>query len=134
MISSVLVISFLVWFGTPKTKLCSFALLKIKMFVFDSSVLHVQPSILCCRYSLLVTGEAYVDTDALGSPISFQTRNVTRTVYNGSLVNSTFTFNGLLPHSSYQVQVNASNRAGFIMSNLIAFSTSQDGKLSRPRW
>ena len=78
------------------------------------------------RYSLLVTGDAYVNTDSQGRPVTYETRVITRVAYNGSLFNSSY--NGLLPYSSYQIQVNASNRAGYIMSNSIALSTLPDGK------
>ena len=77
---------------------------------------------------MLVTGDAYINTDLLGNPITYETRRITRTAYNGSLVNAVFLYNGLLPNSNYQIQVNASNRAGFIMSNIVSLSTLPGGK------
>ena len=82
------------------------------------------------RYSLLVTGDAFVNTDSQGRPLSYETRVATRVAYNGSLANSPFSYNGLLPYSSYQIQVNASNRAGYIISNSVGLSTLPDGKFT----
>ncbi len=75
----------------------------------------------------MVTGEFYINMNPDGSPTSYQTQNVTRLVYNGSLVNRNFTYAGLLPYSHYRVQVNASNRAGFILSNTVGIPTAAAG-------
>ncbi len=76
----------------------------------------------------MVFGEFYTNTDIIGNPITYETRNVTKMVYNGSLTNSSFTYLGLLPFSYYKVHVNASNRAGYLLSNIVAFPTSAAGE------
>ena len=77
----------------------------------------------------MVSGDFYMSVDSNGIPISYQTRNVTKLFYNGSRVNANFDYSGLLPFGSYKVQVNASNRAGYILSNHVIFPTSAAGEL-----
>lgn len=72
---------------------------------------------------MTVTGEFYIDRDSLGMPVTYRTSNESKVAYNGSLVNTDVNYNGLLPYSFYSVQVNASNRAGYILSNIVAFPT-----------
>eukprot|EP00794_Sanderia_malayensis_P020024 gene20024-21985_t len=75
------------------------------------------------RYSLMAHGEFYINVDATGMPITYETHRVTKVLYNGSLANSSYTYVGILPYTNYTIHVNASNRAGYLLSNNVTFST-----------
>ena len=97
-----------------------FFLATVLLFRFDRTY---SSRFILFRYTLIVTGEFYMDTDSSGMPVTYRTLNASKIAYNGSLVNTHVNYNGLLPYSFYIVQVNASNRAGYLLSNVVTFPT-----------
>ena len=79
-------------------------------------------------YTLLVTGEFYVVSNGGGPRSNYQTENRTEMVYNGSQNGIEFIYSQLLPFSFYKIHVNGSNKAGYISSNEVTFTSPAAGK------
>ena len=75
------------------------------------------------NYTLIARGEFYAD---LSIDHRVEIRN--QICYTGPLFGRLISYSGLLPYTSYQVFVNGSNRAGFIVSNQVGLNTPADSK------
>lgn len=79
------------------------------------------------NYTVYLTGEFYA---LLGAMNTFETTNKTEICYSGEVPTHLVRCVGLLPNTRYEVQVNGSNNAGYVLSNKVEVSTQPDGK----RW
>ena len=76
-------------------------------------------------YIMYVTGEFYTQPGTM----DFTTTNQTKLCYTtGDVVPIGAQCTGLLPRAHYKIQVNGSNDAGFVLSNVVEVLTKADGK------
>lgn len=74
-------------------------------------------------YQLQVFGEFFLQPG-----VNFNTVNLNETCYSGNITNESVVCDKVLPYTTYQVTMNGSNNAGYILSNTVSISTPSDGK------
>ena len=100
--------------------------ISLNVTVINSTSVHAQWSLVNrtngnVSYNLIVSGEFLTQG-------SFQVKNDTRAVASVFHPAKEILFMGLLPYSSFLFQINASNTAGYVLSNIVEGRTGQGGR------